>query len=350
MASETESAIRCWNQLIDDILADRIDRLEFWGPELYQYNLDDPVVLRQQTMNLVEAVAATAPPGLRIVSFGHVIFQALDPVVDQPILFSMVAKLPGVRSVYFGGVDGSSRVSCINTTALLDCLAPVRKGIRSFRIQGIKLSTAEEVTKLAGILSGQTGSLRDVRLSDLECPTDESATGLLDPLVQELSKCKSLDDLKIRTSSFVNGKLRENTPSDAPLISVRTIKTLLVNPQFDKSWKLVALAGVGLQDGHILSIVDQMLTKPGVVLHLDLCENPALTRDGYETLSLVACQGSSAHTTIKVSDSTWAAKFDSKAAAQRRDSLQSACSYGSATSDETANDDNDPLGGSETGW
>jgi hypothetical protein len=347
--AEEAAAIQCWNQLIDDILADKIDRVELFGSELYQYHLDDHSKLRQQSMNLVAALAATAPPNLRIISLGHTIFQALDPIHDQPDVFTMIGKLPGIRSISLGGLGGTKRQTCFNTDALIDGLKNVRKGLRSLRIQGLEISTTTQAANFATALEIQVNSLRDIRLSDLECPVDESATGLLDPFIAVFSKCRVLNDLKLRTNNFSNGTLREPSPSHAPLISVSSIKSLLVNPHRDQGWKLVTLAGLGLQDGHILTIVDQMLTKPAVVAHLDLCDNPSITKDGYDTLSLMIQGQGSIQPTIKVSDSTWAAKFDAKAAAQRRDSLQSTCSYGSATSDDSVNDD-DPLGGSQTGW
>jgi hypothetical protein len=199
---------------------------------------------------------------------------------QQRSFFGSIFSLPMRNcSIWVGQATGygtESPAITISTPALLEALPQLSKDARRLTVANFALTRQSDVQALSNIILAKCETLRYLNLECIECPYEDlneedshESNGFLDPLFYAASGVNEF---------LVSTKTRS---VHSTLVSPRALRALVVEGQGSQR---LYLNHLGLNDSHILAIVDGLSTRGTHLSKLNLESNPGITAQGYGAL------------------------------------------------------------------
>jgi hypothetical protein len=227
---------------------------------------------------------------------------------QQRRLFIAVRNQPHLLKLKVTGLRSSPEV--IETGIVLESLMHLQSGrLQKLMISKIELRNQSEVLLLANVLATRSASLLEISLKGLVSTVIDKEQGFLDPILFAMATPPE-GTRAARLSRFALEGCEDVTINDTSLVTVEALRCYLVASSdivvTGRDPRVLFLDGLGLGDEHaqmIAGLAGESLSK------LSLRSNPAIGKDGYESLLSILNRN---HTLeeIRVVDSCWQAKID----------------------------------------
>jgi hypothetical protein len=232
-----------------------------------------------------------------LVGFHFLLFARED---EQRRLYRALENIQTLGDLSLSGPLGLNSL-----TTLLESLPRLVRGLRQLEMFHIALSDQSEVELLAAAVGPDGESLEIVLFAELVSSDNENSMGFLDPILNAMSQRHHQPAL----FSLGGYDRPVNGPS---LVTVEALRLFLQSAVYlDES--VLSLPFLGLEDDHCKvvaeSLVQRDISSDGALGALDLTENPAIGREGYEHILWLLNR---AHWLGKVTvdDKSWQAKFN----------------------------------------
>jgi hypothetical protein len=245
--------------------------------EADRYDFSNAILMRRMRERLVEALQGEGRPRrIGYLAFGNKFFMTMNEQQQQSF-FSSIFNLP-VLNITVGEETEEwteNPAITISTPALLESLPQLHTGVDSLQVSNFALTRQSDVQALSIIILSKCSVGGELLLKSIECSVDDfnkensdESDGFLDPLLYAASV-----SFKISIST----KTRSVHSS---LVSPRALRALIGR----RRYRLLILNGLGLNDSHVLAIVDGLSTCGTHLRELNLESNPGITAQGYGAL------------------------------------------------------------------
>jgi hypothetical protein len=233
-----------------------------------RYDFANEIRMRRMRERLVEALQRI-PMWIDNLKLGSKFFMTMNEE-QQRSFFHSICSLPVRNNAHqikvwnFAVGDDEtgewteSRAITINTSVLLETLPQLHRFGGSLILNNFALTRQSDVQALSNLIGSKCEHLRYLALESIECPVDEctkqdsdESNGFLDPLLRaEFGLHELLVSTKMR---YVH----------STLVSPTALRSLFVE---GNQFRSLSLRGLGLNDSHVLAIVDGLSTPD---THLD---------------------------------------------------------------------------------
>jgi hypothetical protein len=242
------------------------------------YDFANEILMPRMRERLVEEIQRRAY-SIGYLRLGNKFFMTMNEQQQQSFFRSIFSLWLQKCSISVGEATDNSTESpaiTISTPALLETLHHLNKNVWRLIVNNFALTCQSDVQELSNTILSKCDTLRYLSLDSIECPLDESnrddsdeSDGFLDPLFDGASGLESF---------CVSTKTRS---VHSTLVSPTALRALFVE---GKDGYELNLRGLGLNDSHVLAIVDGLST-PGIHFdYLNLESNPCITAQGYDAL------------------------------------------------------------------